>query len=153
MSRRDDGVGIELVRRLARSLGQEVFCMERNAGGLDLIEEWKGMKRVWVFDAVYSGAPAGTIYRYDGLKDPIPSYLFSVTTHSLGIAEVIALARGLKRLSLSLTLYGIEGKSFEKGEGLSPEVHDALQQVLGQASREILGVSLQPTLKKECNYE
>ena len=42
----------------------------------------------------------------------------------MGLPEAVALARELDRLPTRLIVYGIEGESFETGEGLSDPVPD-----------------------------
>ena len=47
------------------------------------------------------------------------------STHAFGVAEALELARALNRLPPCLLIYGIEGKNFAMGTGLSPEVRTA----------------------------
>lgn len=46
------------------------------------------------------------------------------------MAEAIELARTLKQLPAKLIIYGIEGKHFAFGMGLSPEVEQATAEVV-----------------------
>jgi len=49
----------------------------------------------------------------------------------------VELARALGRLPPRLIIYGIEGKSFEAGAGLSPEVQAAVEGVVERVLREV----------------
>ena len=51
--------------------------------------------------------------------------------------EACALAGGLGRLPSSLVLYAIEGGDFSLGEGLSPEVEQAVEAAAERIEQEI----------------
>ena len=52
----------------------------------------------------------------------------SSSTHALGLAEAIEIARSLGRLPTRVRVVGIEGARFDFGRGLSPEVEDAVEE-------------------------
>jgi hydrogenase maturation protease len=117
--RQDDGLGILIARDLGlRHLaGARVAEIPRDT--THLMNLWPGADIVFVFDAVYSGGTAGTVYRFDPIKEPLPGNLFQFSTHALGIAQAVELSRVLNQLPAELILYGIEGKNFGQGQGLS----------------------------------
>ena len=92
---------------------------------------------VILIDAVSSGAPPGTLYRFDALTQPMPGRYSFHSTHAFGVAEAIELARALHVLPPNLIVYAIEGKNFATGVGLSPEVEQAVQRVVEQVTREV----------------
>jgi hydrogenase maturation protease len=51
---------------------------------------------------------------------------FGVSSHAVGLAEVIELGRVLKQLPPHLSVVGIEGADFRPGAGLSPAVARAV---------------------------
>jgi hypothetical protein len=51
---------------------------------------------------------------------------------ALALAEAVELGRALGRLQLRLRLYGIEGRRFAVGRGLSPAVEAAVQTAVRQ---------------------
>jgi DNA-binding transcriptional LysR family regulator len=65
---------------------------------------------------------------------PLPKSGFRCSTHAFGVAEAIELGRGLGNLPQYLVVYGIEGKNFAAGVGLSAEV----EEVTGEAVRQAL---------------
>jgi hydrogenase maturation protease len=120
--RSDDGVGIEVARRL----GGRVLEGEPIA----LVDALDGEDEVTVVDAVSSGAPPGTLYVFQAGRLPLPARLFGASsTHALGLADAIELARSLGRLPRRVVVYGIEGESFDFGKGLSPAVAEAAGRV------------------------
>lgn len=87
-----------------------------------IMEVWAGVARVFVVDAMVSGAPAGTVRRFDAVAAPLPAEVHLASTHVLGAGAAVEMARVLGRLPAALTVYGVEGATFTVGTGLSPEV-------------------------------
>jgi hydrogenase maturation protease len=132
--RGDDAAGVAL----ARALGEDPRVIVHEGEPIDLLDRWEGASDVIVVDAVNSGAPPGTIHRLDPLAEPIPTALSRGSTHALGLAEAIELARALDRLPHRLVVYGIEGERFTAGEALSPAVARAVERLRSEL-RERLG--------------
>ena len=128
--RGDDAVGLVVARRLKEAAPEGVRVLEESGEGAALMESWKGADTVILIDALHSGAKPGTVRRLDAHGQPIPTRFFHCSTHAFGVAEAIELARVLSQLPPRVIVYGIEGKSFEAGLGLSPEVEKAGQEVV-----------------------
>ena len=124
--RGDDGAGALVAARL-RDLGVEAET--RTGEASELLEAWRGADHVVVVDAVETGAPVGTVWRWDGWQASFP-VRSSTSTHGLGLSEAITLARVLDRLPERLRIYGIEGRRFEPGTEVSPEVKLAVEEVV-----------------------
>jgi len=124
--RGDDGAGI-LVAEQLRQMG---FDAKTEGGGTaGLIEAWNGADDVVVVDAVATGATPGTVQLWDGKQLAVPDDHFG-STHGLGVAEAIALARVLGLLPKHLSVYGIEGRRFDYGDEISPEVERAVNELV-----------------------
>ena len=136
--RRDDAVGLIVARRLRQAAPESVLVREETGEGASLLESWQDAETVILVDAVQSGAASGTVHRLDAHEQPIARQFFRFSTHAFGLAEAVELARALGRLPPRLVVYGVEGRSFEAGVGLSPEVEAAVQvvveRVLGELS-------------------
>ena len=123
--RGDDGAGLLVAERL-RDLG--IPADTRSGEAADLIEAWSGADDVIVVDAVVTGAPVGTVQAWDA-QHPLASVSTTASTHGLGVAEAIELAQVLQCLPARLQVYGIEGRRFEPGAEISPEVQRAIEDV------------------------
>ena len=121
--RGDDGAGIQVVRRL-RGKGRALEVRDCS----NLVTLWADEQDVTVVDATISGARPGTITRFDGLTDELPSGAFR-STHSFGLAESVELGKALGRLPRRLTIYGIEAGSLTHGEPLSSQVRSAVEKL------------------------
>jgi hydrogenase maturation protease len=126
--RGDDGAGPEVARRLrGRAGAADVAVRELEGEGVGLLDLWEGARAVVVVDTVRSGAAPGTIHRLDVTHRPLPAGLRgSSSTHAIGIAEAIELARVLGRLPRRVIVYGVEGRNFRAGAALSPAVAENL---------------------------
>jgi hydrogenase maturation protease len=124
-TRGDDGVGVAVTHRL-------------NPAGLvahtplELIDLWEGADEVFVVDAARSGAPPGTIHRIEVGREELPPGVLTGSTHTISVADVVALARTLGRLPRRLVIYGIEAGHLSHGETLSPEVEAAVGAVVAE---------------------
>jgi hydrogenase maturation protease len=120
--RGDDAAGLAV----ARALGDDPRVLVHEGEPIDLLDCWDGAGEVIVIDAARSGAAPGTVHHLDGLAEPVAA---GGSTHAFGLAETVALARALGRAPARLSVVGIEGERFGAGEGLSPAVASAVEQV------------------------
>ncbi|NWF78763.1 MAG: hydrogenase maturation protease [Chloroflexi bacterium] len=133
--RGDDGAGPAVAHLLRARQGAAAAALQISAidgGGLNLITAWAGATTVVLIDAVFSGAAPGSIHRFDVGAQPLPEALFRHSTHAFGIAEAVELARALAQLPPRLVVYGIEGRQFDPGVGLSPAVELATRTLAEQ---------------------
>ncbi len=135
--RQDDGVGLVVLRKLQNQIPPRIKTLETSVAGLGLIEAWQGAEIVYLFDAVLSGAKIATIHRLDARVETIPVKFLNFSTHSFSISEVIKLARILDLLPPELIIYGIEGKNFAPGIGLSLEVEQIVEELVQRVLLEL----------------
>ena len=135
--RGDDGVGPYIIRRL-KLRGLPAHVELKTGEAASLIDYWNGAHTAIVVDAVAANSEPGKIHRFDAHERPLPRRLFDASTHAFGLAKSVELARALDRLPPRLIVYGIEGKNFDMGSGLSPEVRQAALTVVELVVRGIL---------------
>jgi hydrogenase maturation protease len=136
--RRDDGAGLAAATRLRNRGAGHVRVLIRTGDLASLIDDWHDTDAVVIIDATAAGSSPGTIRRYDAHQRPVPAVFSRSSTHSFGVAEAIELSRALGRLPARVVVFGIEGRDFSPGEGLSPEVDaavDAVVQEIGALTR------------------
>jgi hydrogenase maturation protease len=136
--RSDDAAGLEVVARLRGALPEEIELLEREGEPTSLIEAWRGADAAWVVDAVSSGAPPGTLHRLDAGERELPADVFRTSTHHLGLAEAVELARAVGALPPRLVVFGIEAARLDLGETLTPEVADAVGRAADAVRGEVL---------------
>jgi len=130
--RGDDAAGPEVVRRLARRAPAGVHVLECDGRLGALFEAITRGGWVFVVDAMSSGAPPGSVKRFDAVAAPLPVAFATSSTHGFGVGEAVELARALGRLPAQLEVIGIEGTSYEFGAPMTPEVDEAVERVVAE---------------------
>jgi hydrogenase maturation protease len=139
--RRDDAAGLEVVRRLRLAHPPGVILIEQEGEPASLIEAWSTADEALVVDGISSGSAPGRLHRFEVTDAPLPAEIFNPSTHAMGLPEAIELARELDRLPGRLVVYGIEGESFEAGEGLSYPVQKTVEKLVLDLYHELSGAS------------
>ncbi|MFN8034354.1 MAG: hydrogenase maturation protease [Acidimicrobiia bacterium] len=125
--RRDDGVGLAVVRAVTEDLDRSIESVILDGEPTRMIDAWESFDVAVVVDAVRTGAAPGTVHRYDvSGGDRLPGRVDQASSHALGIGESIALGRALDRLPGRVVVVGVEGSEFGDGPGLSAPVAAAV---------------------------
>jgi hydrogenase maturation protease len=135
--RGDDGVGPFITRGLRGRLPEGVEVRESGGEATRLLELLAGADAAWLVDAAVSGADPGTIRRLDAAHGPLPGTMLALSSHGLGLAQAVELARALGSLPRRLVVYAIEGAEFAPGAPLSPAVEAAALEVGSRLLAEI----------------
>jgi hydrogenase maturation protease len=146
--RRDDGAGPEVIARLrarqpgdARLSGVTLALSDGEPGRL--IDLWEGATLAVVIDAVRDTTlPPGHWHQLTtgALADLADS---AASSHSIGLADTVELARLLGRLPARLTILAVAGRDFGFGAGLTAEVAAAVGELVEQV-REIVACRSSP---------
>jgi hydrogenase maturation protease len=135
--RGDDAAGLLVARKLRGICGDDLRVVECEGEPVGLLDMWQGCELTIIVDATQSGAAPGTIRRIAAHSGPLPPGLAGTSTHLLGVAEAVELARALGRLPARTIVYGIEGATFDTGAPLSEVVQAAVERVAAAISREL----------------
>jgi hydrogenase maturation protease len=127
--RGDDGAGRAVIRHLRGTLPDDVTLAQETGEVTSLLAQLASVDAAYLIDACASGAAPGTIQRFDAAVAALPQQWFATSTHGLGLAEAIELARALGQLPPSCIVYAIEGACFDAGAPLTPAVADAVAAV------------------------
>ena len=135
--RGDDAIGLLAARRLQGIVGDRIEVIEAEMAGVELLELMKGARVALLIDAVRSGQAPGTIHQLDVSFGPIAPELCPRSTHAVGVAETLELARTLGVLPSKVIVYGVEAADTEMGDPLSPHVNHALSEVVQLVLKEV----------------
>jgi hydrogenase maturation protease len=138
-TRGDDAVGrrVAALLREAAPLGVEII--ERDGEATALLDALEGATQAVLIDACVSGAAAGAVRRIDVTREGLPQGELAGSTHGLGLACAIELARALGRLPPMCVVYAIEGAGFAHGAPLSPEAEAGAREAARRALAEFEG--------------
>lgn len=134
--RRDDGVGPAVLEQLRAHDLADVSLVHTDGEPTQLLDAWEGLDLAIVVDAVLCEPHTpGRIHRTALGGVPLPSATSS--THGLGVPEAIQLAEALDRAPARLVVLAVEAADLGFGAGLSPEVADAVPQVVAAVLAEL----------------
>ena len=136
--RGDDGAGRAVARWLRGRLAPEVEIIEQDGEASSLLACFEDAEMAYLVDASSANGKAGCIRRFDVSAAPLPQDVHGLSTHGLGLAEAIELARALGSLPPGCIVYAIEGEVFEPGAPLSAAVKAAVPEVGEGLCRELL---------------
>ncbi|MCX7944785.1 MAG: hydrogenase maturation protease [Deltaproteobacteria bacterium] len=139
--RGDDGVGIELLKRVSNKIMPDnVKLEEGSTGGMILLGIFKDYEKLLIVDAIDTG---------DYSKDVVifsPSDIFDdahnvFSLHSIGIIDVLRLSKRLEEKIPEVTIFGIQVRDTSEHIGLSPAILKILNDLEERLYRLILELS------------
>lgn len=146
--RGDDGFGPRFIRYLwEKGLPPSVKLVDGGTSGIDVVFHMEGADRVIIVDTCYTGeAEPGTVYKVppevvEELPENEEAHL-----HSIKWFHAIALGKHLLNGSYprKIEVFLVEGKNFDIGESLSPELEKVMcklsETILSELSGEVGGV-------------
>ncbi len=141
--RGDDAAGPVLVRLLAdRDLPEGVRLIDAGTAGMDVGFALRGAQRAIVVDASRVGVDPGTVHRVPGehLTDLRPP---ESNLHRFRWDQALGFAQWLLKDEYppEVTVWLVEGESFEAGEPLTPAVQAAVERVADAIVADVAVVS------------
>jgi hydrogenase maturation protease len=130
--RGDDALGLEVARQLRAGSPGDVLVLEEDGDAAGLLAALEGRRLAVIVDAASSGAAPGAVRRFEAHSGPLPACLRHASSHSLGPAEAVELARALGGLPPAVIVYGVEGHCFGPGRRMSPAVEAAIPEVVSR---------------------
>lgn len=135
--RGDDAAGILVAEQLRPRVPEGIEVVSCDEEPSRLMEAWEGAESVLLVDTVSSGAPPGTLHSFDAGGEAVPARTFRSSTHAIGIADTIELARALGRLPGRVRVYGVEAGGFTTGAELTPAVESAVAFLVHDVLRDL----------------
>jgi len=139
--RGDDGVGPRVVAELLRrGLPDGVAAVDGGTGGLDLLHLLEGWEHAIIVDAAELGRKPGEFLRFTPEEAHLVGSLVSLSSHTAGLADALALARALGQTLPDIVIYGVQPERMDWQEGLSPAVEGALPEVVAAVVQDVQGI-------------
>ncbi len=145
-NRSDDGVGVFVAQALQDYLRKQprdsVRVFDAGTGGMDVMFQARGARKLTIVDASSSGSAAGVIFKVPGEEleaDHVPE----LSLHSFRWDHALAAGRKIFRdqFPSDVTVYLIEAQSLDFGLELSTPVRAAADRLVAQIEREISNYS------------
>jgi hydrogenase maturation protease len=127
----DDGVGCRVAQELEKhALPDDVEVMDGGTPGVGLLNLFEGRRRVILVDAAEMDKSPGEIVRFRPEDVTLTGSAQRFSLHRSGVADALALADELKLALPEIVVFGVQPKSVDWRDGLSPEVQAAVPQVM-----------------------
>jgi hydrogenase maturation protease len=133
----DEGVGVEVVRRISQMrLPENVQCLDGGTGSFLLLEPMQRANRIMLIDSTIDGHSPGTVTH---LTPRFSSeYPMTLTAHDIGLKDLLDAAY-LTGMPLDLTLFAISiDPPLAVGMDLSPAIAACIPEITRQVTDELL---------------
>ncbi len=131
--RGDDAAGPVLIRRMwDRGLPDDVHCADGGTGGMDVAFQMRSVPHVILVDACQSGSEPGTMFEVPGEEVEQLPPIDGINLHAFRWDHAIAFGRWLLKDDYPdrVTVFLVEGETYEVGQELSPAVDQALDKLV-----------------------
>ena len=134
----DDGFGGRVVEALGERyrLPPGVALLDGGTLGLDLLPRLEGIDRLLIIDALQMGGAPGTVYRLHGEEVP-RAFAQKLSVHQMGVQDLLAVAELQGHLPRELVVWGVQAGAIDMGLDLTPEVGEALEEVVAGVVAEL----------------
>ena len=131
--RGDDGIGPAVIEWLdQQTLPAEVEAVDGGTAGLGVVSTLMGRERAIIVDAANVERAPGEWVRFTPDVAQLKDNATTLSLHSAGLAEALALGAALNVLPPTIIIYGVQPQSLDWSPQLSVEVQAAVTAV-GQA--------------------
>ncbi len=140
---RDEGAGVEVVRRLPLryELPKEVRCLDGGTAGIALVDRIMSARRLIVVDVVSTGDAAGSVVRFTP-NQVASTTRFLSSAHQIGIPELLAIAEFEGRAPKTV-IVGIVPEDISPGEGLTETTESAVERAVERVAAELASMGLE----------
>ena len=134
----DEGIGVRVVARLRESgLTDEVDVLDLGTSAMSVLHELEGRDKVVFVDCAMMGAEPGTIQRFSPEEVSSCKVQSGLSLHEGDLLNTIALARRLGTCPEEIVIFGIEPKTIDFGEDLSPELAEQVENYVAAIRAEV----------------
>ena len=134
----DEGIGVRLVARLRQTAVRDIVdVLDLGTSGMSVLHELEGRDKVVFVDCTMMGEKPGAIRRFTPDDVDTRKVQPRLSLHEGDLLHTIALARHLGICPNEVVIFGIEPKTIEFGEQLSPELARHLDEYAAAISAEV----------------
>ena len=135
----DEGIGVHIVRRLARPKRKFplVDFIEAGSGGLTLLHLIANREKAVIIDCANMGAEPGTMRRFTSDEVQSVKQLSNFSLHEQDILQVINLSKQLGECPQKIVFFGIQPESLEPGQKPRKILSDKLETYIAEVRKEL----------------
>lgn len=136
----DEGIAIEIVEALSGEAEKfaGVDFIDAGCGGMTLLHYFEGRDKAVIIDCAFMETEPGTIRRFTPEDVTSVKKLSHHSLHEVDILNVIKLAEQMGSCPEEIVFFGIEPKSVEQQQSLTPLLQERLADYLEVIKRELV---------------
>jgi hydrogenase maturation protease len=119
-SRGDDGIGWHVIDQLKDKISGEIALHKMSPDTADLLSLFESYDCIYLIDAAVYEKDAPFI-RLNALEETLPLDEKIASSHGVGLASTVELARALEALPKTLMIYAVKGDDFTIGAAISAQ--------------------------------
>ncbi len=130
--RGDDAIGPLVIDSFRQEFGTvDIQVSECSCDPSLMISAWENFDDVIIVDAISDPTkPIGSVIQIDAALQELPADFKSSSTHTVGLATAVELARALGSMPKKLSIIGLVGSSYSYGQPPRPHLIAAIPNVL-----------------------
>lgn len=134
----DEGVGIHVIARLQQTiLADRTDILDLGTSGMRALHELEGRNVVVFVDCALMGTEPGTMRRFTPEDVETKKIQPRLSLHEGDLLNTLALAKRLGTAPERIVIFGIEPKTIDPGETLSPALAARLDQYVATVREEV----------------
>lgn len=134
----DEGIGIHVIARLQQTiLADRTDILDLGTSGMRALHELEGRDMVVFVDCALMGTEPGTIRRFTPEDVETKKIQPRISLHEGDLLNTLALAKRLGTAPERIVIFGIEPKTIDPGETLSPALAARLDQYVATVRDEV----------------
>ncbi|UCD52019.1 MAG: HyaD/HybD family hydrogenase maturation endopeptidase [Phycisphaerales bacterium] len=135
----DEGIGVHLIERLARSAERwpDVDFVDAGTGGMTVLHLIEGRRRALFIDCAFMGQEPGAIRRFTPDEVRSTKVLAHQSLHEADLLRILALAEELGQCPERVVIFGIEPQVVEPRQGLSAVLLEQTEHYLSEIRSEL----------------
>ena len=143
----DEGIGVRALNELERryTFPENVELLDGGTAGIELLRHIRNRDYLIIIDAMKFNQEPGTVSRVEG-NDVPAAFRTRISTHQLGLSDLLAAAMLTGELPENLVLFGVEPESLDIGLNLTDTVEASVEKLTGAVIDELrsIGCSIVP---------
>ena len=148
-ARADDGAGIEVIQRLARTnlaSRPDLRLIDAGTSGMDILYQTRGAQRVIIVDASHSGSEPGAVFHAPAIELSTPIQP-AFTLHALRWDHALYAASQIhgRDFLRNIEVFLIEAESLDFSFELSPAAERGVTRVVAEIQQLLNPVEIRPT--------
>jgi hydrogenase maturation protease len=137
--KKDDGVGVHVVRGLAGRVPGDVELIEGGVYCADLHGFIEGCRKAIFIDGIDAGEEPGAVFRFTPDEVPAKAGRTSMSIHDFGLYDLIKTARLMDQCPEEITIFAVQVKDVDLGMEMTTEVAGAVEKVCRLVIEELGG--------------